>query len=245
MRLVIATILIIISTAVSAEPVIEGNAKDLTGFLKDIPNTVTLKSTATQSVGVKKAEVKISIGTEAKRLDEALKKNSAIRSQIREKLSKVNIKDSDIRESKFSSTPEYGLWGDDPKSYKVENALKIDIDTEEKLIQIASITDNLENVRYISTNSKSGNQTKLQNNLIQKALGKIDVKQKLYEKALGFKLKPIKFSESIYKSEQPQQVSGRQNHKSKLYSSYAPSQVQFGESKLVVEVEVEFEVEKN
>lgn len=245
MRIKLATFLIFFSSAIFAQPVIEGNAGDLTGFLKDMPNRVVLNYTANKSVAVNKAVVSISIGTEAKRLDEALKKNSEIRSQIKAKLSKSGIKEGDISESKFSSTPEYGLWGDEPKSYTVENTLKISIDSEKKLIQIASITDNMKKVRYISTESKLENPEKFQNDLVQQALDKIGFKQKLYEKSLGLKLKPVKFSENVYQAEEIRPVRERQSSLSKRLVSYESAPMKFGETRLIADVEVVFEVAKD
>ena len=100
-----------------AAPELKGSADELADYLQGVVKTVTLSAQAKQALSLDKAVITLVVGTEANLLSDALKENLSIRQQLRSTLEASGIPKKHIRESRFSSTPEYGIFGDRPKSY--------------------------------------------------------------------------------------------------------------------------------
>ena len=228
----------------SAQPNIEGTPSELESYLNGLPKIVTLSAQATKDAPVNKALVKVRVVSESPSLAKAFEANLKIRLGIRSQLKDAGVDPENINESKFSSAPEYGMFSEKPKSYKIENVLSIVVTSESQLIKVASAVDSSEDVYFVSSNAKSGDSGEIEKELIAKALAKVKEKASLYENELGVKLTPVLFSESI--SGMPSPVARMQKRRSEL-SSYGVEAdamtVSFGESKHNITVTVNYRIE--
>ncbi len=240
MKQIFAVILISISSIVFAEPKIEGTVSELKEYLEGVTELVYVEGSATSKVSSDRAVIKLLIWSESPSLAKALSSNSKIRKSVRSQLRGAGIDDKNVKEFKFSSTPEYGLFGDEPKSYKVENILSVVVESEEQMVKVASISDNEKNIRYVSSNAEVGDKEKIRADLLNKALSNAKKKASLYESQLGVRLTVVSFKESSFKTIEIQEVSSVRKGKMASYSSGSASSSQFGESKFTMAVTVKY-----
>jgi len=184
------------SQFVIAAPEIKGDPAEIETYLMGIPKIISITVQVEELASSSKARIWLAVETEEKALAKALQQNQNIRMEIRGKLAKIGIKGKDISESKFSSTPEYGFFGDLPKSYKVNNTLSVLVDSEEKMIGVANISDLNNGVRYLSSKPELENKEEIYKALTKKALDRAKDKAELYQQKLGVKLVPVYFDES-------------------------------------------------
>lgn len=242
-KIIIMAIAAFFPFMVSAQPNIEGTPSELESYLNGLPKIVTLSARASKEAPINKALVKIRVVSESPSLAKAFEANLNIRLGIRAQLKDAGIDSKDINESKFSSAPEYGMFSEKPKSYKIENVLSIVVASEPQLIKVASVVDAGEDVYFISSKPKAGQSGTVDKDLIAKALAKVKDKAALYENELGVKLTPIIFSESSYGAPRPMAVNKRRQSKLSSYASEEDSMaVSFGESKHNISVTVTYEI---
>lgn len=240
MKQFFAVILISISSFAFAEPKIEGTVSELQGFLEGVTELVHIEGSATSKVSSDRAVIKLLIWSESPSLAKALASNSKIRKSVRGQLKGAGIDDQKVKEYKFSSTPEYGLFGDEPKSYRVENILSVVVASEEQMVKVASISDSEKNIRYVSSNAEVGDRDKIRADLLNKALSNAKEKASIYESQLGVRLAVVSFKESSFKTIEAQEVSSMRREKMAGYSSGSASYSQFGESKFTMAVTVKY-----
>lgn len=241
-----ASLLLIASLMVQAQPELSGTPSELTPFLKELPKTVTFTATAEELLSMNKAMIRLSVETESKQLSSALKENLSIRKQVRKKLESAGIDGANIKESKFSSTPEYGFFDERPKSFKVENSLSIEIVDEAQMIAVATVSDELEQVHYMGSSAELKNKPESNQALLEKAIQLVENKAALFKSKLGVELKAIEFHE--YPNPQPletEQKYRRQKTKA-LYSSVSSpaADASFGQATYSATVSVTYEVVK-
>ena len=245
MKNILIILALIISNSAYAEPRIEGTVSELKKyFLSKNVKTVVLEATAYNKISYKKAVIKLLVKTENKKLASALDSNSAIRNRIKKMLISSGINKGNIKESKFSSTPEYGIFGDEPDSYKVENTLSIVVNTEQQMIKVAAISDKEKGVRYVSSKPEIGDHSQIRSGLIKKVLAKINDKALIYQNNLKIKLIPESFNEVSFNVIETQQTPRLQKSK---FSSYSSDQVgisNFGETKFSITLRVTYRVSR-
>ena len=228
---------------VSAQPNIEGTPSELESYLNGLPKTVVLSARATKEAPINKAVVKVRVVSESSSLANAFEINMKNRLGIKARLKSAGIDLKSINESKFSSAPEYGMFSEKPKSYKIENVLSIMVVSEAQMIAVASVVDGGEDVYFVSSKPKSGDSGAIEKELIAKVLAKVKEKAALYENELGVKLKPVLFSESSYGTPRPMAMAKRRQSN---LSSFAPEEdsmaASFGESKHNISVTVTYEI---
>jgi uncharacterized protein YggE len=241
MKRLLVVVLISITGIVNAEPIIKGTASELRGHLEGVTEVVNIEGSAISKVSSDKAVIKLLILTEAPTLAQALVANSKLRKRVRTQLASSGIEESSIKDYKFSSTPDFGLFSDQPKSYKVDNILSVEVASEEQMVKVASIADREKSIRYISSSAEVGDSETIRADLLKKALSNAKRKASFYESELGVKLKVVSFSETSFNSIEPQEVPGRRDKRA-IYSSAAPSEAQFGYSKFIMSVTVKYRV---
>ena len=248
MRKLLFVFLIAFSRFAAASPEIKGNPDEIERYLNGIPKIVTINEQADTLVSSNKARIKLHVKTEAQVLADALRKNSTIRSAIRKKLLGLGIKKTDINESKFSSTPEYGFFGDTPKSYTVNNTLSVLVDSEEKMIAVASISDENKNIRYLSSKPEIVDKDEVYKELSKKALQRVKEKAAQYQEQLGVKLIPVSFNENTVGSMARDTLEYRGSVKETRLSTVSKVSKQalletsFGETKLSFIATVQYKV---
>ena len=230
---------------VLASPELKGTPEVIEQYLNALPKIITIQASADKVVSSNKARIKLLVETNAKGLADALQKNYNIRVNVRKKLKEIGIDASSINESKFSSTPEYGIFGDMPKSYNVTNTLSILVNSEVQMISVANISDTNKNVRYLSSRPEMLGQDKSYNELLKKAIQAAKEKAELYQQALNIKLVPVYFDENAMGVTELDKISKRGILKKSSYSSVTSSPgfaANFGETKLSVQIRIKYKV---
>ena len=108
----------------------------------------------------------------------------------------------------FSSTPKYGLFGDKPKSYKVENVIKITVQSEKEFQAVAGLVDSAPEVRYDGIEFESPDKDAWKTKAVTQAMDKADTRKHLYEEKLGIKLVPRSITEGAVVVQTPQRNYG-------------------------------------
>ena len=243
MKTLIYFLLVSFSSFVLATPEIKGDPAEIETYLMGIPKIISITAQADEVASSSKARIWLSVETEAKALSKALQQNRDIRIQIRKKLADIGITGKEVSESKFSSTPEYGFFGDLPKSYKVNNTLSVLVDSEEKMIGVANISDLQKGVRYLSSKPELVNKDEIYRELTEKALNIAKEKVELYQQKLGVKLVPVYFDESVGGIPVERKRERRALKKSLSSSLYeADAEASFGSSKLSLVMTIQYRV---
>jgi uncharacterized protein YggE len=258
MKVFAAIFLVLFSSfAAFSEPELRGNPTELTQYLKDIPKTVSVVGTSEVKVQADRAVVSLSVRTEDKLLATALRNNQKLRGEISASLEKHGIKGDQIKASRFSQTPKYGLFGDKAKSYVVENTIKVTVQNEKDFQAAASVVDGVNEARYLSVEYEQADKLVHQKKALEEACDKATEKKQLLESKFGFKLVAQKISEGVKMT--PTEPASRR------YGSYGPrgdssfasksnsdvaletgddGGTAFGELVYTAEVTVEYRVEK-
>ncbi len=212
---------------VQAAPELKGTPNELLNYLSSLPQEVTLVGEAKLEIQAESGIVTIGIKTENSQLKESLQRNQNIRNEITAKFIGSGISKGKIKGTKFSSTPEYGFFGKKPNNYVVENNLKITVENEKELQDVAGIVDSYKDVFYQGIALKERDKEVIKKQLLHMALAEAKIRQKVYETELGVILTPISFGENI--STEKIQVGQKRMQKSKLmYDSLASDGIHGG-----------------
>ncbi len=199
-------ILISLSSSLYAAPQLTGNPDELSYYLLDQRKIVTINGSATEEVEADTAIVAITVRTKEAKLNDALQENEKARKAIKDNLQQAGIAADKIKASKFSSSPNYGWFGEKPSSYEISNEVKISINSEEQLRAVAKIVDGQKDVLMggaeFKDSQKEGNEQKV----LQKALASVQAKQKTYEQSLGIVLIPVRVMDQNIYVQQLQQI---------------------------------------
>lgn len=252
--LLLTLALFALASPLQAAPELKGSPEELKGFLHPSSQTLFISDSAEATAYSDQAIVNLVITTEEKNLSSALEKNATLRSSIKSQLTAQGIAAEDIKNSKFSSSPEFGWFGKEPTSYKVVNRMSIKIQEEASLQSIATISDQHKEVLLSGTQFEHSKKAAFSQNVKALALKKVMDKKAFYESTLGIKLTPVSFEESIFDNLPTQGASQLEEivvtgtrTKSDSYSSrrqYEPdmSNSSFDEIKYSARIKVEFKV---
>jgi uncharacterized protein YggE len=144
-----------------------------------------------------KAIVSVSVRTEDKLLETALRNNQELRGKIVASLVQHGLKNDQIKASQFSQTPKYGMFGDKAKSYVVENTIKITVQNEKEFQAVARVVDSGSEVRYLGVEFEQTDKVIYKTKALSEACDKATEKRKLLESKFGFKLVPVKMTEGV------------------------------------------------
>lgn len=196
MEKIIGTIVLLCAGFVHASPEIKGNPDELRSYFYPKEKTLVIRDEAIETSYTDQAIVNLVVKTE----DELLSKSIGLNSEIRKKITAIfiqaGIDESDIKNSKFSSSPQYGWFGSKPDSFEVMNRVAIKITTEKQLEAIALVADNNTEITLSGTEFEHSKKLEFEKLVKEKALNKVLEKKAFYEKSLGVKLVPVSFSES-------------------------------------------------
>lgn len=178
-----------LSSSVSAVPELKGTPGELSNYLNEVEsNFVRLFATSRVEVKADRAIVKIRVAVEDASLQSALKKNQTIESSITKSLQKSGISPDRIMTSAFSSVPEYGLLGKKAKGYKIKNVIKVKVEGDADILEVAKQVDTYKEVEYVGMDFEHSEKEKLENTAVEKACDRLMAKKSMYEKKFNVKL---------------------------------------------------------
>lgn len=186
-----------LSASVSADPELRGSPEELARYLNDVEKTITLHGISKVEVKADLAIVKIRVTVEDTSLQSALKKNQTTESAIIKSLQKSGISADRIMTSAFSSVPEYGFLGKKAKGYKINNVIKIKVEGNSDLLEIARQVDTYKEVEYVGMDFEHSEKEKLENSAIEKACDRLIAKKSMYEKKFDVKLVLETFADGL------------------------------------------------
>ena len=195
MKFKIISIALLFAFSASAETELKGSPKELKSFLHPQVNTISITESAEEIAFKDEAVISLLVTTEDDKLALSLSKNAKIRSDILSALTANKILLKNIKNSKFSTSPDYGWFGKKPDSYKVANTVTVLIDNETGLQSIAKIVDTYDEVTLLSTQYKHSEKELYKQKVKEKALNKVLKQKEFYAKSLGLKLKAISFTD--------------------------------------------------
>jgi uncharacterized protein len=193
---ILAAILLIAVINVSAEPEIKGTPTELSQYLNNVAQTVSLTGQSELKVAADRAVISLKVVTENKSLQDALQSNQELRARIQKTLIGRGFSTNRIQASKFSSTPQYGMFKEKAKSYRVENVIKVAALDEKEFQAVANVVDTISEVRYDSIEFEHSDKEALKSKALAEAIEKATERRGLYEEKLGVKLSPKRFVES-------------------------------------------------
>ncbi len=249
-KAIIGSLLVLMLAAVNVygEPELKGTPKELTDYLQSLPETVMLTADHTLDVEARQGTVSIGVVTEDSSLKKALHENQRLQKDIRQQLMAAGIAQEKIVGARFSSVPEYGLWGKKPKSYEVDNTLKVKVESEAELEAVAGVVDSYDKVFYRGMELKHEEKDSIRQQLRTHILQKLHAMKAQYEQEFGLKLAPKGFAEEIMPGPRPPMLLEKRRSVAKSYlSSEADLSVEapsFGESNFYGRITAEYYVQQ-
>lgn len=246
MRAKFGVLLSLIAIPAFGEPQLSGSPQELRGFFQPDVKTVSISKEVREVTFKDQAVISMSVTTQDDKLSQALSNNAKIREDIARTLIADGIAQKHIKNAKFSTSPDYGWFGDKPDSYKVTNTVTVRIQDESELQSLAAIVDKYQQVSLISTLYEHSDKAAFEQKVLEAALNMVLEEKAFYEKALGIKLAPISFGrQEVYSQEIERiEVSGsRIIDGDESYTESAPQlPTSFEEVTYIGDVTVEFAI---
>jgi uncharacterized protein YggE len=209
---------------------------------------VTVSGESEVRVPAARAVLTLSVITENRMLQEALRANADARSKVAAQLKQQGIAAERVQSSKFSSTPKFGLFGDKAKSYRVENVMRVSVQDEKEFRGAAGVVDAFAEVQYGGVEFEYADQEALKQKAVAQACDNATERRKIYEEHLGLRLTAVRFAEgAVAEAETKPQSAPRKSEYGRWSSAESTSSVQegvstFGELVFTARVAVEYSV---
>lgn len=176
-----------------AQPQLSGSPNELRGFLFPNPNTVSINGEADLTAYKDLAKVSLLVTTQERSLNEAMIVNQALRSDMIEQFLGAGISDTAINNSRFSTSPQFGLFGRTPNRFEVTARLEVTVGSEENLQLLAAAADAKEEVEFENTEFKHSQEDEFEDQVRELALADVMEQKAFYEANLGIELRAINF----------------------------------------------------
>ena len=151
LKLIVASSILGLGSVSMAQPQLSGTPDELRGFLFPRANMVNINGEGELTAYKDVARISLLITTEERSLNQAMAVNQELRLGLIEEFIAAGIADNDINNSKFSSSPQFGLFGRNPSSFEVSARLEISVNNEEHLQLLAAAADNNDEVEFERT----------------------------------------------------------------------------------------------
>ncbi len=185
--------LLLNSPLVHAQAQLSGTPEELREFLHPRPNTVNINGEGELTAYKDVAKVSLMVSTEARSLSAAMAANQSLRNKIIGEFVAAGIDIEDINNSKFSSSPQFGLFGKTPNSYEVAARLEVSAKSEEHLQLLAQAADTNAEIEFEQTVFEHSAADEFEDQVREAALNDAMAQKAYYETTLGLKLKAINF----------------------------------------------------
>jgi uncharacterized protein YggE len=193
----LTTTLLALQLTAFAEPEIKGTATELSQYLNTLPKNVIVTGEAEVRVPAHRAVLNLRVITESRSLQEALRLNVDARNRLSDYLKKQGITEDRIHASKFSSTPQFGLFGDKAKSYRIENVVRVAVQDDKEFQAAGAAVDQWAEVQFGGVEFEYADREALKAKVTNDACDNASTRKKTYEEKFGFQLTPVNFSEGI------------------------------------------------
>ncbi len=240
---IVFSLLTTLALSLFAEVQMEGSPRELSGYLTDVPQTVSITGTAEKKVPTDRAILHLNVTTESRSMDEALDQNRILREQITANLLAAGLTKNHIKAAQFSSTPKSGLFTDKIRNYKVENTMKITTTSEAGFQAVAALIDAHKEVSYKTTEFELSNRKEIERQLLAEACRDAVAKKDLYAVELKVTLTPVRFHDGRIVLHKPRMLARKvASYGISEADSFAPPPppVQFDEMTLNASVTVEY-----
>lgn len=176
-----------------AQAQLSGTPEELREFLHPRPNTVNINGEGELTAYKDVAKVSLMVTTEARSLAAAMESNQALRNRMIEEFVAAGISIEDINNSKFSSSPQFGLFGTNPNRYDVSARMEITVKSEEHLQLLARAADSNSEVEFEQTEFEHSLADEFEVDVREAALADVMTQKAYYETTLGLELKAVNF----------------------------------------------------
>ena len=175
------------------QPQLSGNPDELRGFLFPRANTVNINGEGEITAYKDVAKVSLLVTTEERSLNRAMTANQQLRQEIITDFLAAGIDENDINNSKFSSSPQFGLFGRNPNAFEVTARMEVNVSSEEHLQLLAAAADNNDEVKFESTAYEHSLEDEFEDQVRALAMEDVMAQKAYYENSLGLELKAINF----------------------------------------------------
>jgi uncharacterized protein YggE len=176
-----------------AQAQLSGTPEELREFLHPRPNTVNINGEGELTAYKDVAKVSLLVTTQARSLSAAMASNQTLRNKMIDDFIAAGVALTDINNSKFSSSPQFGLFGKTPNSYEVSARLEVTVTTEEHLQLLAQAADNNSEVVFEQTEFEHSLADEFDVQVREAALSDAMAQKAYYETTLGLELKAVNF----------------------------------------------------
>lgn len=176
-----------------AQAQLSGSAAELQEFLHPRPNTVNINGEGELNAYKDIAKVSLLVTTEARSLNAAMIQNHELRQRLIDEFVQAGIAIEEINNSRFSTSPQFGLFGRTPNSFEVSARLEVSVSDEQHLQRLAAAADGNEEVEFESTEFEHSEEDSSEDRVRELALDDVMEQKAFYESRLGVELRAINF----------------------------------------------------
>lgn len=176
-----------------AQAQLSGTPDELREFLHPRPNTVNINGEGELTAYKDMAKISLMVTSDERSLSQAMEVNQALRLELIQDFVAAGIPQEDINNSKFSSSPQFGLFGRNPNSFEVSARMEIQVSSEEHLQLLAAAADENDEVEFESTEFEHSEEDAYEEQVREMALQDVMTQKAYYESSLGLELKAINF----------------------------------------------------
>lgn len=167
--------------------------RDLLGLAQPARRVVSMHGHAEQTAYADRAIVAIVVTTENRTLAGALEVNATLRASLVATLRAAGIAGEMINTAKFSTSPQFGLFGSDPNSFQVSNRIDITVSDEQEFRAVGSVVDDYEEVRLTGTEFEHSDKKRVEDEVRREALEDAMSEREFFSHSLGLTLRPVSF----------------------------------------------------
>ena len=193
LKLPLIIALSILAGGALAQPQLSGTPDELRGFLFPRPYTVNINGEGELTAYKDIAKVSLLVTTEERTLNEAMRVNQELRLQLLDQFIAAGIAATDINNSRFASSPQFGIFGRNPNSFEVSARMEVTVGNEQHLQLLAAAADENTEVKFESTEFEHSQKNDFEDQVRELALQDVMEQKTYYESNLGLQLKAINF----------------------------------------------------
>jgi len=176
-----------------AQAQLSGTPEELREFLHPRPNTVNINGEGELTAYKDVAKISLLVTSDERSLSRAMEVNQELRLELIQEFVAAGIPLESINNSKFSSSPQFGLFGRNPNSFEVSARMEIQVSSEEHLQLLAAAADQNDEVEFESTEFEHSEEDAFEDQVREMALQDVMAQKAYYESNLGLELKAINF----------------------------------------------------